>query len=372
MGGMGFRHSYSRAETLQMLQQYGVATGGSMEGFGTALAMQRGFSLPPAALNSLLQASRGAGGEIGAEKKILEALVNALQSGVFTQAMAGELAQAATSITQERTSAGLTTDSSMILGLLTSLGRSMGGAYQQSPQRTGALFSRLDSSIRGGMGADENRKAFLYQALSTANPKMDHLSIMEQMERGATPENLRAIVGYSRQWQGGDAQGQRHLPLLIKELFNLPSIAESRRLVESGALDNATGELQGDAQGAISAQAKRAQQGLRPYQRQLLLAEERSKLAQKADPVVERMENLQTQAISRLGDVAAKLDNIFTGKDGGIMGVAKEGVDQIVGMFRDALQSVLPAPLRGMIGTKKRDAVGEARRNAQTLDQRGF
>lgn len=359
MGGMGMRHAYSRAETLQMLQQHATATGGQTGGFDTALAMQRGFSLPPATLNSLLQASRGAGGEMGGEKRILEALVNAIQSGTFTQAMAGELAQAATGIVQERTSAGLNTDASMILGLLTGLGRSMGGGYEQSPQRTGALFSRLDSSIRGGMGADENRKAFLYQAISTARPNLDHIGIMKQMERGATPENLRAISGYSREFMGTDKQGTRHLPLLYKELFNLPSIAEAQRLADSNALDTASGDLTGDAQGAIGTQAKRAQRGLAPYQRQLQMAEERANLALKADPVMERIETLQTRQIERLGEVAGKLDNIFTGKDGGILGVAKEGVEQIVNMFGDALRSVLPAPLRGMVGTRK---VGEAKR----------
>lgn len=305
-GNFGLSLAYSRAQTLQMLGNYGQAAGG-VDGFQTSLRMQRGYGVET---GDLVSSARQMSLETA--KSVQLALVRGIESGAFNRALAREFSQASGSLMAQIAGAGGTGSANNITALVSLMAQRLGGVYERSPQRIAGVLGGVNNALQGfasGQG-DEAKQAMMFEALRAANPKMSYVQLLRQAEKGVSdPRNLRAITQMIRRRYANPEQ-----QALAFARFVGRSVSEGADVM--GMQDISAEEVahrlkSGAPEKQLAARTKEGMKGLGIVKRDLYLGEKRAALAATMDPMMAKYNELQMQAVGLLSKVVDKLQELL-------------------------------------------------------------
>lgn len=305
-GNFGLSLAYSRAQTLQMLGNYGQAAGG-VDGFQTSLRMQRGYGVDT---GDLVSSARQMSLETA--KSVQLALVRGIESGAFNRALAREFSQASGSLMAQIAGAGGTGSASNITALVSLMAQRLGGVYERSPQRIAGVLGGVNTALQGfasGQG-DEAKQAMMFEALRSVNPKMSYVQLLRQAEKGVSdPRNLRAITQMIRRRYAGPEQQALAFARLTGR-----SVTEGTDVMgmeDISAEEVALRLKSGAPEKQLAARTKEGMKGLGIVKRDLYLGEKRAALAATMDPMMAKYNDLQMQAVGLLSKVVDKLQELL-------------------------------------------------------------
>ena len=307
----GLRLGFSHAQTMQELQQYGRSAG-SIDGFTRSQGIQRGYGINSGTMTGLADAARTTGGDIGS---LQNALVAAIEGGPFSRALSQELATASAELIKQSGARGGDVASSKMVGMIASMSAALGGKYEKSPGKTGALLGSLDQGIAGSLtGGDSAVQSQMLYALSASNPNMTHAQLMVQAEKGIGGGNLDALLQQADRNYGNMEEDQR-LDMTQMFLAKVGGISHTRAkdVAQAHIKGNIKSlNLSGDQTSTMKKRARESQSGMGLTQRNLYLSEQRANVAQAADPTVALMQQQQLRALQALTVAAGGMSKAAT------------------------------------------------------------
>jgi len=190
--------------------------------------------------------------------------------------------------------------------MVAAISQRLGGVYAQSPQRAANLLGGVNQALLGfaGGGGGEAKQAFLFEALQSANPNADYADLLMQSEKGVSdPRNVNAILqSIKRRYADPKMQAIAFSRLTGR------SVTEGMDIMAAGEITPIEG---GGEDAALRGRAKEGMRGLGAIQREQALGEKRAALAAKADPMMQKYNELQMQAVGLLGQVVEKLASLL-------------------------------------------------------------
>lgn len=241
---------------------------------------------------------------------INRSLVGAMKSGGFARPLFGELITSIDSLTDQMGDAKENMNNKTIPGLMAFLGSRLGGAYQQSPQRTGKLIGGLHGAISGTSGNDA-AMALKLRAAGFGSGK-SYVQALQTIEQGATnPEYLKSLIQQVKREHGGGEMGALALHRLTGGRVSLHA---SSRLMGMDLRGMNSKQITGMASGRgvnLKKEAAKSRRGTGIVRRQISKQNEQAALRGKADFAYEKMHNLQMRAIRTLISAISGLERTF-------------------------------------------------------------
>lgn len=294
--------AYTTAETHN-LYQMGARAAGNVPRFlmRQNLSMMRGFNLDPGTLFGYQGAFRHAGGFVGGGNPNL-ALVRALKLGGFNRTLTSELAQSLSGLFSAVSASGNDQIRAGVLpGLMGTFGKTLGGVYRQSPQRTAGLLQGLHRTMATPGGGDAGQ-AFMMRAFGL-NRGVKYEDLLERMQDGiSNPENLRAMMSQiSKEYKGQEVLALHRLSggaISIKQAKRLRPFFANPNLLSQEAIDKAMSEQKVDIEG--QAKQSRARTGF--TQREIALQEKRAALRVQLDPAYRAVFHMQIALLQKIAE----------------------------------------------------------------------
>ena len=323
--------AYTTAETHN-LYQMGAKAVGIMPRFMARqnLAMMRGYNLDPGALFGYQGAFRHAGGFIGGGDPNV-ALVRGMKLGGFARALSGEMAQSLSGLLSTVASSGNDSIKAGVLpGLMGVLGRTMGGVYKESPQRTATLLQGLHRTM-GTPGGGEAGQAFMLRAFGIGSGAK-YEDVLERMGEGiSNPQNLRDMMSQiSKEYKGREVLALHRLSggaISIKQAKRLsPFFADPSRLSPE-AIEMAMKGQQVD----IGGEAAKSRAGTALVRRKIQTSEAEAALRGAGDPAYSAAKKIELAAMEALTNAINALVAVMSLKTDAAMNAIDKGTNSIWG-----------------------------------------
>lgn len=307
------RHlGYTTAETYGLYQGLLQASGklSPLQAM-TQMSAIRGFHLDPGTFQGYMSATRHAGGLTGGAQPTMN-LLQGRQYGGFARALGNEFATSVSGILSSVSSARERTSATTIPGLIGFLGRGLGGAFQQSPQRTAELASGLHGTITAP-GGGEAGQAFMLRAMGFGKGA-SYIEALERMEKGvADPENIKRMLSQTK----AEYQGQDNQALALNKLSGGQiKIWQARRLLglsTEGLTDKGiAGAMEGEKVD-LGKEVKESRQRTGLTRREIAMREKEASLRATADPAYALKHKLEIAGIDALTEAIKSLTALFKG-----------------------------------------------------------
>lgn len=310
--GWGRHLGYTTAETHGLYQGAMQASGkvSPLEAM-TQMSAIRGFHLDPGTFQGYMSATRHAGGLTGGANPTMS-LLQGRQYGGFARALGNEFATAVSGILSTAGSARERTNASTIPGLIGFLGRGLGGAFQQSPQRTAELLGGLHGTITSPGGGDAGQ-SFMLRAMGFGQGT-SYIQALEQMERGVSdPENIKRMLTQTKaEYQGEDTQA-----LMLNKLSGGQiKIWQARRLVglsTEGLTDKGIAGAMAGEKVDLAGEVAKSRQRTGLTRREIALKEKEAGATAAADPAYQKIHELQIKGLDTLTKVLQEIEKILKG-----------------------------------------------------------
>ena len=294
----GMKRGYTPAEAQARYQEALRANGAARSAdVRSNIDIERGYGVGAGSLTGMQRTGRHAGGQQFATD-LNRSMLQGFKTGGYSRPLMDEFVKSATGYVESITGSSEKVDAGQAMGLIGLLSKRLGGVYKDSPQRTTQLLGGLHGTITQP-GGGEAGQAMMLRAMGFGSGK-SYVQALEQMEKGATPENIKSMLGrLNKEYDGQDMETK--MLTLNKWSGGKVKLHQARRLLGINTDDLNEGTIAKAMHGSGGMAADKDAQSAAGYTgiKQMLVGmnQQLADLTSKAMPEVRLAFDLQKKAI---------------------------------------------------------------------------